>query len=579
MSGVSVVGHYRHTDGFFTNVYDGSHADRIDEGGARVRVDGRKTDGTSLSAIASYNIVNQSGFPYHRPSQPINHNNYCGYLRHSAMVGACYTVPKGDYKLSGSTAWQLLADKMQMDQDYTPLPYFTLVQQQLVNHVSQEFSLSPQKPMTLNGGRTWRWLTGISLSYCHNSMTAPVHFMQTGIDSLILKNANNGMHSAGFADSVRLALQENDFYINSDFVTHQADAAIYHTSSFQLTPALCLEAGLRLEFEYQHFHYHSEGTLHYTVENILTEYRPIHSLVKGNISLPTFEALPRLALNYNLPTSGSMSHAEDGLFTHRIYASIAEGYKAGGFNTQLFSDILQNTMMDDMMSDMGVHFASSSDYTVADVITYKPERCLTSELSWEGLYRRDDMSFTSNLTLYELEVFNQQLTAFPKRGTGRMMTNAGRSRSIGAEAMARIAWNDLAINISYGYTHASFVHYDNGKNDYSGNRVPYVPSNTLNAGADYRFTFNHSFFRSLLLNVNTQAFGQIWWNEENTERQPFYALLNANITLQMKYISLTLWGKNLSNTEYDVFRFVSMGNTFMQSGRPISFGAKLNLEI
>ena len=577
LTGVSAVVNYRHTDGFFTNTYDSSHADMADEGGIRLRFDNRFDNGTTCNVTAGYNFVKQNGFPYHRPNQPVNHNDYCGYIRHSAHAGVGYNIPLGDYRLSGSTAWQILADKMQMDQDYTPLPYFTLVQQQMYNHISQELTLTPKNAIVTGNGCTWKWLTGASLSFSNNDMTAPVHFMQTGIDSLILKNANNGMHSAGFADSIQLSLQEDNFFINSDFNTRQADVAVYHSSTFQLTPSLTLEAGLRLEYEYQHFNYLSDGMVHYTVEHVLTGYRPIHSRVQGKVSLPTFEALPRLAVSYNLPSKHSDVGQQS--FKHRLFASIAEGYKAGGFNTQLFSDILQNTMMKDMMADIGVYFADGSEYTVADVITYKPERCLTSELSWVGTYRNDDMSLNSRATLYELEVFNQQLTVFPKRGTGRMMTNAGRSRSMGGEISAGLAWNNLSLNIAYGYTHASFVKYDNGKTNYAGKRVPYIPANTLNIAADYRFIFSHKFFQSLLLNVNTQAFGTIWWNEDNTEKQSFYALVNANITLQMKYISLTLWGKNLSNTEYDVFRFVSMGKTLMQSGKPITFGTKINIEI
>ena len=263
----------------------------------------------------------------------------------------------------------------------------------------------------------------------------------------------------------------------------------------------------------------------------------------------------------------------------QAYISIAEGYKAGGFNTQLFSDILQNQMMSDMMNDMGVSFSQGGDYTVSEVITYKPERCLNFEAGMSGSVSKNDVLFKGSATAFCLEVFNQQLTTFPEHGTGRLMTNAGHSRSLGAELTAALQWKGLSLSAAYGYTYAFFTRYNNGKQDFSGKRVPYVPSNTLAASAEYRFTFQHSFFHSLTLNVNTNAFGRIYWDENNEYVQPFYALLNANIILQMKYVSLELWGKNLTQTRYDVFRFVSMGNTFLQSGRPLTFGGKIKIEI
>ena len=50
---------------------------------------------------------------------------------------------------------------------------------------------------------------------------------------------------------------------------------------------------------------------------------------------------------------------------------------------------------------------------------------------------------------------------------------------------------DLSLNLSYGYTHATFTRYDGGtsdageKNDYTGNRVPFAPEHTLSLGARY----------------------------------------------------------------------------------------------
>ncbi len=570
--GMGAAAYYRHTDGCFLNVYDGERVDASHEAGARVRVDGRNSRGYRNTTFLSYNFVQQGGFAYHQPGLPVNHNDYCGYNRHNLLFGTSYTFPINDYLLSGTTSYQYLNDLMQMDQDFLPLPYFTLQQFQREHSVSQEFTFRPKNAIPVHGKSAieadYKPLTGVQISYKHNRLSAPVHFKQTGIDSLILKNANNGIHTA-FPDAT-LVLQENDFVIASDFTTQVTDVAAYHTSCFTLGNWL-LEAGVRLDFEYQKFVYLSDGLIHYKVENTpIADYRPVHSKVSGMVSLPYFEALPRVAATYRRNT-------EKGGWKAGL--TIAEGYKAGGFNTQLFSDILQNTMMNDMMADMGVGFATHNDYEVGEVVTYKPERCLSVEAIVGGTYHIENWSLQGEVALYELEVFNQQLTTYPEKGTGRFMTNAGRSRSLGGEASGLVRWRDLTLAVSYGYTYACFVKYNNGKSDFAGKRVPFAPEHTLSANLTYAIRLKHSFFQSLNLNLNTQAVGRIFWEESNEEVQPFYALLNANITLQMKYLSLSLWGKNLTNTQYDVFRYVSMGNTFMQSGKPITFGAKLSLEI
>lgn len=554
--GMALGGYYNYTDGRFTNSFDLRKVDWQHNAGARLRIDGLLPHEGKISAILSYNFVNQGGFPYHLKNQPVNHNDFCGYTRHNALAGVNYIFPLGLLELGGSTSYQLLADRMQMDQDYLPLSYFTLVQAQQEHTVSQELTLRPNKAEwgTKPIRSHWDWIAGLSLSYTHNNMSAPVTFLQDGIDSLILSNANG-------AASTRLQFRDPQFVINSLFLTNKLNAALYLTAFYNLHN-WHFEIGARLDYEYQLFNYNSFSTVFYRWQNINSDkenvYKQLDSKLKGAPSLSYLEVLPRAAVAYK-------SH------NWQVSVAMSEGHKAGGFNSQLFSDILKSQLQGDLL---GVY---DSEYEVDKVITYKPERCLNVELGAKGWYDYNDWHLQTGLTAYELEVFNQQLTVFPAIGTGRYMTNAGHSRSLGLELTANIAWKNLSIDLAYGYTYAYFTEYISGNSDYKNKRVPYVPENTLSAGLTYRIDLKHNFFQLLDLNLNTSAFGRIYWDEQNTEYQPFYALLNANISLKMRYITFALWGKNLTNTQYDVFHFVSMGNSFMQSGRPITFGCRLNI--
>ena len=70
-----------------------------------------------------------------------------------------------------------------------------------------------------------------------------------------------------------------------------------------------------------------------------------------------------------------------------------------------------------------------------------------------------------------------------------------------------------------------------------------------------------------------------FWNEANTLRQPIYSTFGAQLTLRLKELTITLWGRNLTNTDYDVFYFKSVGKEFFSKGAPIHGGIRLNINL
>jgi outer membrane receptor protein involved in Fe transport len=164
--------------------------------------------------------------------------------------------------------------------------------------------------------------------------------------------------------------------------------------------------------------------------------------------------------------------------------------------------------------------------------------------------------------------------------TGRIMANAGRTRSCGAEISLNYRPSDRwEINTSYGYTDARFREFNNGISDFSGKRIPYAPRNTFFAGVTYRQPMPAgSFLSDITANINCRGVGEIVWDEANTVTQPFYALAGASIAFNFdKDYSLSLWGENLTDTKYNTFYFVSIGNTFLQRGKPLCLGATLRM--
>lgn len=550
--GLGAGAYYRHTDGYFRNQYDGKLTDWSHNAGAMLKLEHKQDSDLKIINNLNYNFVKQGAFPYHLESQPVNHNGFCGYLRHSLTEGLNVEINFDDITLSSLTSYQLLHDQMDMDQDYLPYSYFTLRQKQTEHFIEQNFVLRNRTNSVKSDSFRWDWLAGLSVSYKQNQMSAPVTFMRDGIDTIILANANV------FGDNIRYNIRDNQFTIYSDFITSNTDVGFYHTS-YLTWNRWQLELGLRLEYEQSLFRYDSYGRYYYNFVPYITEYTLLESKFNGNSALRYLEILPRVAASYK----------QDGW---TVFASIAEGYKAGGFNTQLFSDIIRNDMMLQMMG-------KEMTQDVESIITYKPERCLTSEVGARYNYVNTDFSSDVELRFYDNELFNQQLTVFPKNTTGRMMTNAGRSRSLGVELTGNVRYKGFTFDLSYGYTHARFLLYQSGVHNYAGKHIPYIPDNTLALSAAYKLTFEHDIVNSLVFALGTKAIGAIYWDNENMYKQPIYGLLNANITLSMQYVSLSLWGQNLTNTKYDVFYFESMNNVFMQSGKPITYGITLKLEI
>ncbi|MDE6679799.1 MAG: TonB-dependent receptor, partial [Muribaculaceae bacterium] len=248
---------------------------------------------------------------------------------------------------------------------------------------------------------------------------------------------------------------------------------------------------------------------------------------------------------------------------------IAKGYKSGGYNTQMFSEVLQQRLM-------GIMGIGGND-DIDAIVGYRPEKSWNYEIG-AHLWPTDGLGIEA--ALFYIDCRDQQLTMFPEgTTTGRMMTNAGQTRSMGAELTVHYRpvtdWN---LTASYGLTDARFVHFNDGRADYAGKRLPYVPASTLFVQGIYSHSWKNSFIDNLTAEVNMRGTGDIYWNEANTQRQKFYVLPGAQITAESGVVSLSVWGRNLTATHYDTFYFVSMGNEFVQRAKTREIGATLTVK-
>jgi outer membrane receptor protein involved in Fe transport len=559
--GWSLSASHRSTDGFFTNEYDGSHADRSRTSALRFKMRAILPRSWVIENSLYVGLVRQNGFPYAPYDEAtgltgaINHNDPCTYDRFGLVEGLTFRYEGRGFRFSSTSGYQFTDDDMSLDQDFSPRSMFTLRQSQKEHAFTQEFTARSTT------SRRWQWIAGLFGFHRALDMDAPVNFKRDGIDELILANANRGIQSV--LPDYRLSIREDSFPIYSDFEMPLSGLSLYHQSMWNVG-RWSFTAGLRADWEHTAIRYRNSAEINYSFGRLDAEpdYEPLPVTMSGSRARSFFEVMPRAAVMYETAIGN-------------LYASVTRGYKAGGYNTQIFSDILQNRMMNDLMTELGLY--GEDTYNVDEAISYEPERSWNYEVG--GHFNFDDGRLRVDAALFWIDCRNQQLVVFPLgNGTGRLMSNAGRTRSLGAEITAAWRLGDFTAIGSYGHTNARFLEYNDGREDYTDNYVPYAPQNTLSLQGVYGVELGGDVGR-LTFSLGAQGVGRIYWNEMNTVSQPFYVMMNGSAGWERDRFGVSLWARNLAGTDYNTFYFRSVGRSFVQRGKPLQAGITLTLTL
>ncbi len=548
----SAAAAFSHQGGFFDNEYTEERCDAGDLFSLRSRVQWHPENGWQFGSSFQGAILDEGGYAYglwdasSAVVLPVNYNDPSGYRRLHFLEGL--TARKGwtRTELSAALSWQYLNDRLELDNDFTPASYFSLVQAQREHGITAELLLRKRPD-----GGAWHWLTGTFLFGKWLRMGAPVTFKSDGIDALILANANSGIGKAFPGEEIRIA--EREFLISSDFRIPAYGAALFGEASWRAA-RWTLTAGLRLDAEYTRMRYASAADIHYLFTLVMDEYDLFRTDFSGQERQFFFVPIPKLSVSYAL---------DRGL----LYALVQRGHKAGGFNTQLFSDILQNKMMDGLMRELGVSMGRGR-YDSAAATQYRPESTWNFEL---GAHWNPGDRLALSAALFWIECVDQQVTVMaPGMSTGRMMSNAARSRSRGLELSAD--WQDgpWTLDLDYGYTHARA----------EGKRIPYAPANTLSASLSRRWELSSSaWLDDISAGIRLRGIGEISWDEDGTLVQPYYQLLAATLTFRRGAFSFSFWGGNLTDTRYRTFWFRSLNRDFFAQGRPLQIGLRIDYNI
>lgn len=566
----SAGGYYEGSDGFFRNAYNGKKIDNMEAGGGRIRAIWLPSDNLKLDFTIGYDYSDEGGYPYYYTGAlnkskeeykehigKISYNRDCGYRRGLFNTGLNIEYQGNSFIMNAVTGYQNLTDRMYLDQDFLPVDIYNIEQKQRINTLSEEITFKSKK------NQRWIWVTGASGFYQWLHTDAPVTFQSEGIQWLE-NNINKGMASSGMP--INLKILSETMPVPGIFDTPVLGAAIFHQSTFNhlLFENLSATVGLRLDYEKNKIDYNSSAAMNiqmYMAGKPMG--KPMEQAAEfiGKLDDDHVQLLPKFALKYDFNKQNN------------IYATVSRGFRSGGYNIQMFSELLQSALKQRPGAGSAV-----SDNEIKNLVTYKPEYSwnyeIGSHLSLFGGKLKTD------LAAFYMDTRDQQIAKFVESGLGRMMVNAGSSESYGAEVSLTASVNrNLSLNGSYGYTHSTFKKYDAGKSssdeniDYSGHYVPFVPRHTMNVGANYSFFLGgNKWAQSLTVGLNYTGAGKIYWTEKNDVSQSFYGTLNGRISLQAKALQIDFWGRNLTNKDYTTFYFESMERGFEQRSKPLQLG-------
>ena len=564
--GWSVSGYYNHIDGFFTNLYNHKKADNKTSAGGRAKIEWLVTPNFRTQYIFNYDYVDQRAYPYglYDPStgnvaRP-NYNDDNSYGRSMVNNSLLLEYTTDKIQLTSSTSHQYFSDDMKMDQDFSPKSYFSLNQRQKQQALNEEIAI--RSKTTSN----YRWSFGLTTFLQYLDTDAPVAFKKDGIADILQPVFDR----AAAMGAPIMTITDTVMHIPGNYNTTTWGGALFHQSTYNhlLVDGLSITAGLRADFEKTKLDYFTHSKLNLNMKmGPMTRPLSVADTLQGKESLQFSEILPKVALKY-------------GWNDHQFaYVTVSKGYKTGGFNIQMFSDLMQTQLMNSGNP-------AATKINVADAIAYQPEHSMNYEIGYQSAFFNHRLK--THLSLFYMDISDMQLTKFVPSGNGRMITNAGEVTSKGMEvSLQTYLGKGFSLDVNYGYANATFENYTDSVKvgnsveevDYKGNFVPYAPQNTLCLNGTYTHLFNNAFIDHITANVQYMGTGKIYWDEANSLFQQFYHTVNAKVGLVKNNFELEIWGKNLLNTNYNTFYFESFGNRFFQKGKPLQCGVTLKVEL
>ncbi|WP_419015312.1 TonB-dependent receptor [Odoribacter laneus] len=441
----------------------------------------------------------------------VNYNTPSSYKRD--LLRSYLSVKKSGqhaaFNWMSSYSWS--KDKQILDADFTYLDVFDNYKKSKQYLVTQEINL--QSTAT----RYWDWTIGTFGFY-------------KDLENNYLATFGKDKHFL-----LPMPLDEATYYNST---TTKGIAGYGQIGVKELWPGMVLTAGLRYDYENVHLNYQDSLLLTGS-----SQFEAYHSSKKDK----SFAAW--------LPKFSFLQKWEKGI---SLYANVAKGYKAGGYN------IIVNEMSSKFV-DLG----------------YEEEELWNYEIGLKYFSPRKKFNLTA--ALFYIDWKDQQI--FVMGMMGPSIKNAGDARSFGGEL--DLQWEivpRLTYTFSAGYNHAEYYHHLTQA--YEGHRIVMSPEFTGHAGLSYQMPLRSLGFENFVASTTVSGFGTQYFDEANLLKQSPYFLWNLDLYFSGKHIDFHIWGKNLLDKAFFTYmlnnpvgeklpQYYDMG----QSGSPARFGASIAFKI
>lgn len=219
----------------------------------------------------------------------------------------------------------------------------------------------------------------------------------------------------------------------------------------------------------------------------------------GAINDVTFsKTQPKVSLRYNLDDTVS------------VYGSWGIGFRSGQFN----------------QNGTGAAAAQVGLIGVSDLMP--AETTNTAEMGLKGDWL--DHRLHVDASVYETHQTNAPYFVFVGAITAQVLVAIDRINLYGGEfTITGSLAPGLDAYVGYGYTHSEIMRYSLAPGDV-GNRAPYVPDATVDAGLQYRVPISSAL--RLLLRGDYQRLGRQYWDPENSTARDPVNLLSARVGLE-----------------------------------------------
>ena len=267
-----------------------------------------------------------------------------------------------------------------------------------------------------------------------------------------------------------------------------------------------------------------------------------------------------------------------------FYASYGVGFRSGGFNSSGSAALINSQLNIPVGAGLGV-----SD-------SYDKEVSKSFEVGFKGRYL--DGRLAINGAIFETEVEDNQFFEFFAGPWGllRVVTSIDELDISGSELDFKYALTDnLRLDGGIGYTDGKIKKNTHRPNTV-GNNAPLAPEHTYNLGMQYETAFSANY--DLIVRVDYMEVGETWFHTVQNNQQPSvwgallgfpvasdmskavrdpYTLVDLRASIVGEKLSLTLWGRNVTDEEYlaEVIPAPEFGGSFITQAPYATYGLDL----